>query len=312
MQPAPAIVFPTARERQRSLPDKTRILIQLDTDPQPSVFDRVVAVDAGVEQLFSYGGVTPDTVRDHIYGAIFTRGPGDLHRSAIFIGGRDVTAGEAVLAEAQKAFLGKLRVSLMLDSSGANTTAAAAVNLASRSMDLAGARALVLGGTGSVGRRVGRLLAGAGASVRLGSRDRTRAAAACEAICAGGKGDGRKLTPVETSGDPELAAAMEGVQIVVAAGGPGAVLLPARQRLECPDLRVAVDLNAVPPLGIEGVEATDRGVERDGVLCTGALGVGGWKMKIHKAAVAALFEQNDHVLDAEQILAIARKLDSRT
>ena len=39
-----------------------RILIQLDTDPNPSTFDRVVAIDAGVEQLFSYGNVTPENV----------------------------------------------------------------------------------------------------------------------------------------------------------------------------------------------------------------------------------------------------------
>ena len=32
-----------------------RILIQLDPDQQPSVFDSVVAVDAGVEQLFRHG-----------------------------------------------------------------------------------------------------------------------------------------------------------------------------------------------------------------------------------------------------------------
>ena len=35
-----------------------RILIHFDTDPVPSVFDRVVAIDAGVDELFSYGGIT--------------------------------------------------------------------------------------------------------------------------------------------------------------------------------------------------------------------------------------------------------------
>jgi len=62
-------------------------------------------------------------------------------------------------------------------------------------------------------------------------------------------------------------------------------------------LRVAIDLNAVPPLGIEGVEVTDKGVERDGVICYGAIGVGDTKMKIHRAAIARLFESNDQVLD---------------
>ena len=80
--------------------DKRKILVQLDSDPQPSVFDRVVAVDAGVEELFSYGNVLLDQVRGLVHGAIFTRGPKDLNRTALFIGGSDVGAGEKMLAEA--------------------------------------------------------------------------------------------------------------------------------------------------------------------------------------------------------------------
>jgi hypothetical protein len=71
---------------------------------------------------------------------------------------------------------------------------------------------------------------------------------------------------------------------------------------------VAIDLNAVPPLGIEGVDARDKAAQRDGQLCYGALGVGGTKMKIHKAAVRRLFESNDQVLDAEEMLEIGKAL----
>src|SRR6266581_4744701 len=70
--------------------DKRKILIQLDSDPLPSVFDRVVAIDAGVDELFSYGGVKPEQVRDLVHGAIFTRDTKELHRTALFIGGSDV------------------------------------------------------------------------------------------------------------------------------------------------------------------------------------------------------------------------------
>ena len=38
-----------------------KILVCLDTDPQPSVFDAVVAVDAGVDQLLRHGGVDSRT-----------------------------------------------------------------------------------------------------------------------------------------------------------------------------------------------------------------------------------------------------------
>src|SRR5262245_65400232 len=127
--------------------DKRKILVQLDTDPQPSVFDRVVAIDAGVDELFSYGGVKPEQVRDLVHGAIFTRGPDDLKRTAIFIGGSDVAAGERLLAEARKHLIppARLCVSVLLDANGANTTAVAAVRAAARHGELKGTKALVLG-----------------------------------------------------------------------------------------------------------------------------------------------------------------------
>src|SRR3954466_5543663 len=106
---------------------KPTILLQLDPDPQPSVFDGVVAVDAGVAHLFRHGGVPPDKVRDLVHGALFTRGGPDLKRTAIFVGGSDVARGEAILKAVTDSFFGPFRVSVLLDANGANTTAAAAV-----------------------------------------------------------------------------------------------------------------------------------------------------------------------------------------
>jgi hypothetical protein len=286
--------------------EKRRILIQLDTDPQPSVFDRVVAVDAGAEEVFSYGGVKPEQVQTLVHGAIFTRGPKDLKNTAFFIGGSDVAAGERLLQEVRRHMIPQfgLRVSVLLDASGANTTAAAAVRVAADHLDLGKTKALVLGGTGPVGQRVALLLAGLGAEVRLGSRQQSKAAQICETIRA--KVKDARLTPVGTGAAPEMQAALAGQALVVAAGAAGVILLPKLLRAGCPDLRVAVDLNAVPPLGIEGVEVGDKAAQRDGVIAFGALGVGGTKMKIHKAAIARLFESNDQILDAPEVFAFAR------
>src|SRR6478735_5278106 len=164
--------------------DKKKILVQLDTDPQPSVFDRVVAVDAGVDFLFTHHTVKPEQVQGLVHGAIFTRGPKDLKSTAIFVGGSDVSAGEALLAEVRKSLIPQygLTVSVMLDSNGSNTTAAAAVRAASKHMDVGQAKALVLGGTGPVGQRVARLLARQGADVRIGSRSVERAQAVAAAL----------------------------------------------------------------------------------------------------------------------------------
>ena len=284
---------------------KRKILIQLDSDADPSVFDRVVAIDAGADEVFSYGGVKPEMIRDKVHGAIFTRGPKDLAHTAFFIGGSNVGVGEKLLAEVQQHMLPQfgLRVSVLLDASGANTTAAAAVRSAARHVNLSQTLALVMGGTGPVGQRVALLLALHGAGVRVASRQLERAAQVVKLVQE--KAPTGILEPIAIDGHADLAAALDGQTVVFAAGAAGVVLLPRAARLACRTLRVAVDLNAVPPLGIEGVEATDKGVDRDGVLGYGALGVGDLKMKVHRAAVARLFESTDQVLDAEQIYALA-------
>jgi hypothetical protein len=289
--------------------EKRKILIQLDSDPQPSVFDRVVAIDAGADEVFAYGGVKQEQVQNLVHGAIFTRGPKDLKNTAIFIGGSDVAAGEKLLQEARKHMIPQfgLTVSILLDANGANTTAAAAVRAAGRHLDLKNVPALVLGGTGPVGQRVARLLGRAGAEVMLGSRQEARAAAVCSEIKT--MIPDARLVPVATGSTAQTTKAMAGRIMVIAAGAAGAVLLPLAVRQASTTLKVAIDLNAVPPMGIEGIEATDKGVERGGVICYGALGVGGTKMKIHKAAIARLFESNQNVLDAEEIFAIALALE---
>jgi hypothetical protein len=285
--------------------NKPSILIQLDTDVQPSVFDRVVAVDAGADHIFSYAQVTPDQVPALVHGAIFTRSPRSLHRTAIFIGGSDLDAGERLFAEVGKHLLPKLglQVSLMLDSNGANTTAVAAVRAAAKHLKLTKSRALVLGGTGPVGRRVARLLAWQGAEVRIGSRSLERADAVCRSIR--DKIENAIVQPVSTARSADAEPAVQGCSLIVAAGAAGTVLLPRSVRERCQSLKVAIDLNAVPPTGIEGIEPHEAATTHDGVICYGALGVGADKMKAHKLALAALFQRNDLQLDAEEIFELA-------
>lgn len=274
---------------------KRRILIQLDCDPHPSTFDRVVAIDAGVDELFSYGGVTPDDVESLAHGAMFTRGPKDLKSTAFFIGGSNVAKAAALLEKLKKTFFGPFRCSTLIDANGSNTTACAAVLAAQRHADLATCKALVLGGTGPVGQRVALLLARQGAEVWLASRTQERAQEACDAIQ--GRLDSAELHAIDNAG---IASATQ-YQVIISAGAAGVQLLSRSDLGQQKQLQVVIDLNAVPPAGIEGIEVTDSAKQADGVLQYGAIGVGGDKMKIHKAAIARLFESNDQILDAEQV-----------
>ena len=173
---------------------RPKILIQLDVDPQPSVFDGVVAVDSGVDHLFRHGGVTPAAVRDLVHGALFTRGPAELCSTAIFIGGSNVAAAEAILAAVKKTFFGPFQVSVLFDANGANTTAAAAVLAALESSggSLEGVPAAVLAATGPVGQRAARLLCKLGANVAVASRSLDRARTLADSL---GQLTGCTVTP---------------------------------------------------------------------------------------------------------------------
>lgn len=287
---------------------KPKILVQIDSDQHASLFDAVVGVDCDIDHLLQYSAVQIAQVRDLVHGAMFTRGIDELCNTAIFIGGSDVGAGEALLQAVTESFFGPLRVSVMLDASGANTTAAAAVLAAARHVDLRGTEALVLAATGPVGQRAARLLARSGANVRVASRSEQKAATVCRAVRE--QVADASVTPFATETPEQTAAALRGVRVVIAAGAAGVELLSAESWRDAGELRVAIDLNAVPPLGIAGSKVTDAAVERDGVLFYGAIGVGGTKMKIHKAAVRKLFASNDLVLDAEEIFNVGTELEN--
>jgi hypothetical protein len=266
------------------------------------VFDGVVARDGGADDVMAYGGVTDEAVRDLVHGAIFTRGPKDLHNTAIFIGGTDMSVGERMLA---KAFFGPMRVSVMLDSNGSNTTAVAAVVRIQQALgDVAGRRVVVLAGSGPVGIRAAGLLAKAGAQVTVTTR-RAADGGLSRRIQERFGVPVREVTMADASG---AKSALEGVEVFLCAGPAGVCLVPKDAWMGRAGLKVAVDVNAVPPLGVEGVEVTDNKTDRDGVTTFGALGVGNLKMKIHKACIARLFDKNDQVLDAETIAEVAQGL----
>lgn len=305
---------------------RSQVLIQLDTDAHPSSFDAVVAIDAGVGHLLPYGNVTPDDVPALVHGAMFTRGGGDLARTAIFVGGSDVAAAERLLERVTETFFGPVRVSVMLDANGCNTTAAAAVVSLAQHLPLSGAAVAVLGGTGPVGRRVAEMAAGLGAKVVVASRQASRAAEAVAAIeqrltatenraAAVGKRDDPTrpavgtLTARQVADDDQLRQLLGDCDAVVSAGAAGVQLLsPSVWQTAGRRLRVAVDLSAVPPAGIAGIGAMDKAKSLDGRIVYGAIGVGGLKMKTHRRCLQDLFAGNDLVLDSAEVLSIAQRL----
>jgi hypothetical protein len=282
-----------------------RLLLLLDSDPLPNAYDTIVGYDGGADHIVSYGGITPGNFGALIDGAVFTRGPSEKKDTAIFIGGTNMAAGEELLAAVTKRFFGNFRVSVMLDSNGSNTTAAAAVAQIAKATPVAGKKVVVLAGTGPVGLRAAALLAKEGARVNLTSRDKQRAATACRLIEAR---FGVSPIPLEAVDNDARGEAIRGADVVFAAGAIGVELLDECHWRDESTIELIADCNAQPPLGIGGIDATDKGNTRQHKLAFGALGIGRLKLKVHRACIGQLFQSSDQVLDAEEIYALAKSM----
>lgn len=282
-----------------------KLLYQFDTDDLPSVFDNVVGFDGGADHVSAYGGVNAANVGGLVEGAIFTRGLKDKKNTAIFIGGGNMTEGEAVLAAVRKKFFAKFRVSVMFDCNGSNTTASAAVAWLAHGRSLAGKRAVILGGSGPVGQRAAVLLAREGTVVAVTGRKREVVQAACDSIRTR---FGTVVEAIEAPTTVERGAAIEGAHIVLATGAAGITLLDEKQWRDNGTLELIADANASPPAGIEGVGQSDRGAAKHGKIIFGSLGFGALKLALHRACIARLFEQNDLLLDTEEIYALAKTM----
>mgnify|MGYP003957609091 CR=1 FL=1 len=285
-----------------------KILVQIDSDPFASVFDAVTAYDAGTDRILQYGNVTTDQVRGLVYGAMFTRGGKSLKNSAFFVGGSNVTVGEEMLKAVTDSFFGPVRVSVMLDSNGCNTTAVAAVRKMMSAGDIKGKKVVILAGTGPVGMRAAGLLALEGADVILTSRNMEKSESACTTVRDRFK---TELSAAKVSSFEETKDILNDAYAVLCAGAAGITLIPESIWQDHPSLHVLADVNAVPPLGIENTKPHWAGKEVGGKIIYGALGIGEFKMDIHKKCIAQLFTQNDLVLDAEEVYSVAKAIDQK-
>ena len=231
-----------------------KVLLQLDTEEHPSPFDAIVAHDAGVDVLLSHGGVKAESARALAQDAFFTRGVDDLKTMAVWVGGKDVAAGEEIFAAGAEGVLRPLQGLRDADSNGCNTTAATTIARIAKSYELKGKRAVVIG-LGSVGLRSAVLLAQEGCEVVVApvSPDlfgddrpyrRPRGVLGRE---------GARLRSLREPADRgEDEGLLDGAQIVLSAGPAGVSVLRRDFWAKHPTIELLADYNAAEPLGLEG------------------------------------------------------------
>jgi methylene-tetrahydromethanopterin dehydrogenase len=280
--------------------ERPYILHMFTPGPQMSPFDVNMAADAGYQVLTPYCNVTLEGITGLTQDAIFSRGPKGAARTGLFIGGRDVMLAEAMLERARKAMFPPFAVSVCADPSGAYTTAAAMVactEAALRRADraLQGAQVLLLGGTGPVGRIAGVLCAREGARVALGSRREHDAQQAARDT--GGR-FGVTLHGAGTGSAEELRAALAQADVVMGVAAAGVQVASDADLAGAKRLRVAVDINAVPPSGLAGVGAQDDAKPLAGTSAVGigALAVGNVKYQVQHRLLARMRESERAVV----------------
>ena len=293
--------------------ERPYILHMFTPGKQMSPFDVNMAADAGYQIIVPYCEVGPEAVKGLTQDAIFSRGPKGVARTGIFIGGRSATVAADMLDKARDSMVKPFVVSLMADPSGAYSTAAAMVACVDAALKkrhghgLQGQRVVVLGGTGPVGRVAGVLAAQSGADVRLSSREGTEAAEA--AAQETGKRFGVSLHGVSGGGHEAVRASIAEADVILGCAAAGVQVVSAEDLGFAKRLKVAADVNAVPPEGIAGVGVMDDSVPLAGssAVGIGALAIGNVKYQTqHRLLVQMLNADKPVVLSFAEAFATAR------
>jgi methylene-tetrahydromethanopterin dehydrogenase len=292
--------------------ERPYILHMFTPGKQMSPFDINMAADAGYQIIAPYADVGLDAIAGLTQDTIFSRGPKGVARTGIFIGGRDATLAADMVQRAKAAMVKPFVVSLMADPSGSYTTAAAMVACVEAALQrqgagLAGQRVLILGGTGPVGRVAGVLAALSGAEVQLSSRNGIDVAE--EAARATGERFGVTIHGVSGGDRAAVRTSLAEADVVLACAAAGVQVVSAEDLRFAQRLKVAADVNAVPPAGIAGVGVMDDGQPVAGTAAVGigALAVGNVKYQTqHRLLVQMREAEKAVVLSFPEAFVMAR------
>lgn len=293
------------------------LLFYLDTDPKASPFDICMAYDAGYNAVIPYENVTAEDSKTVALDALLSRGPKGAKNTVFMIGGKNAEKAEEVFEAIKNAMFPPFKGNIIIDPAGAYTTAAAMVAKAENALmakklgELKDKTCAIMG-TGAVGQIAAVLLAKMGCNVIIASLNPKRL-------------DGKE----HIEGVANLLAKEHGVQVqgvfaptaaakidiikkadvIMCAGIRGIQIIDKQMLNEVKHMKVLVDINAVPPLGIEGIEVKDDMREMmPGIFTIGALAVGELKHKLEKEILREARTQGKDVYNFNVALPLARKL----
>src|SRR6266850_2151880 len=278
--------------------EKPYILHLFTPMAQASPFDVNMAYDAGYDAVVPYTQVVLGQIAALTQDAIFSRGPKGAKRTGIFIGGRENGLAADMIDAARKAMVPPFEVSVFVDPSGAFTTAAAMVAAVEKHLkkshgtDLRGKTVMIFGGSGPVGAAAAVLASQAGAKVGIVGREESSRARLTAEDC--NRRYGTHVEPVDANTDALKLAMMRQADVVLATARAGHRVVSGELLAAAPRLLVAADVNAVPPSGIEGIDAMDDGrplpAKSGKAVGIGALAIGNIKYQTQRGLLESMLK----------------------
>ena len=293
------------------------LLFYLDTDVKASPFDICMAYDVGYDAVIPYENVTPEDANSIVQDALLSRGPKGVKHTAFLIGGKNAERAEAVFKAAKDAMFPPFKTSIVVDPAGSYTTAAAMVAKAESAIsasklgELKDKTCAILG-TGAVGQITAVLLAKMGCNVmivslnpkRLNGKEHAENIANLLA-----KDHGVQVQGIFAPTPASKIEVLKKADVVMCAGIKGIRLIDKDMLNELKHIKVLLDINAVPPFGVEGIELKDDMKEMmPGIFTIGALTVGNLKNKVEKEILKEARSNGKEVYNYNIALPMARKL----
>jgi hypothetical protein len=290
-----------------------KVFVFFDTDKHASPFDILTTVDIFPEaEILKYENVTVEDAEKIIYDAIFPRGLEGAKHTKIFINGRDFKVANEILEKVEKCMFPPFEVAVIIDPRGAYTTATAAV---AKTLELSLAKGLgdfdkktvtVLAGTGPVGQTAARLYAAERAEVIVTSRSLQKACSVATKINEEVKVE--RVRGVEAQTPEDMGKAIESANVILSAGAAGTELLPLEVLRKCgKKCSIVADINAIPPLGVEGMNPNADGKEiLPNIFGVGALAIGKLKNKVEAALIRRAAEEPKGIFDYRIAYGIAK------
>jgi hypothetical protein len=295
-------------------PEFKKVFIFLDTDKHASAFDILTTVDILPQaEILKYENVTPEDAEKIVYDAVFPRGPEGTKHTKIFINGHDFKKANEILEKTKNCMFPPFEVAVLIDPRGAYTTATAAV---AKTLQLSMSKGFgtlenkmitVLAGTGPVGQTAARLYVSEKAEVIVTSRSLQKASSVATKI--NEESESERIRGVEAQSPEDVGNAIENAEIVLSTGAAGTELLPLdvlkKHGKKC---KIIADINAIPPLGVEGLNANADGAEPlPNIFGIGALTIGKLKIKVETELIRKAAEASKGIFDYKIAYEIAKK-----